>query len=124
MRFYFSEVFKGNYILLEINDGGEILFKSTDDLIITEWSPNLALDSYFYKDELMSTQNADIKVGEVTLSNVSYMRTLFINNREKIVKEITVDKYIELVSGSIVNQIVAGIEKDKEKDKEKDNERD
>lgn len=114
MRFYFSEVFKGNYILLEINEGGEILFKSTDDLNITEWSPNLALDSYFYIDEASTTENADIKVGEVTLFNVSFLRILFINNKEKIAKEIAVDKFIELVSGSIVHQIVAGIEKDNE----------
>lgn len=115
MRFYFSEVFKGNYILLEINEGGEILFKSTEDLTITEWSPNLALDSYFYNNELSVTENTKIKVGEVALSNVSFLRILFINNKDKIAKEIAVDKFIELVSGSVVNQIIAGIENENEK---------
>jgi|688.fasta_scaffold84853_3 hypothetical protein len=112
MRFYFSEPIKGNYILLEINEEGEVIFKSNDELVITNWSPNLAMDSYFYKSPEEGNDISNIKVGEVTLSNVSYIRILFLNNKEKIVNEISIESFIKLVSDSIANQIVSGIEKE------------
>jgi hypothetical protein len=37
---------------------------------------------------------------------------LFLNNKEKIVNEISIESFIKLVSDSIANQIVSGIEKE------------